>query len=84
MVVCIKVMLLLTWLHYVKSVQIQSYFWSIFSSIWTECKKKKKKKNGPEKTLHLDTFYTQCSSEYKAFAIRETLQIKLSHNEYKV
>ena len=46
--------------------------------------KNKKKKNGPEKTLHLDTFYTQCSSEYKAFAIRETLQIKLSHNEYKV
>ena len=35
-------------LHCVNNVQIQSFFWSVFSRIWTEY--------GPEKTLYLDTF----------------------------
>ena len=26
----------INWSHYVKSVQIRSYFWSVFSCIWTE------------------------------------------------
>ena len=34
--------------HGVKSVQIWSFFWSVFSRIWTEY--------GPEKTPYLDTF----------------------------
>ena len=36
--------------HYVKSVQIRSFLWSIFSCIWTEY--------GPEKTPYPDTFHT--------------------------
>ena len=40
-------------MHCVKSVQIQSFFWSLFSCIRTEYKK-----YGPEKTLYLDTFHT--------------------------
>ena len=34
--------------HYVKSVQMPSFFWAVFSRIRTEY--------GPEKTPHLDTF----------------------------
>ena len=33
----------------VKNVQILSYFWSVFSRIWTE--------DGPEITPYLDTFH---------------------------
>ena len=36
--------------HCPKNVQIQSFFWSVFSCIW--------EKYGPEKTPYLDTFYT--------------------------
>ena len=39
--------------HYVKSVQIRSFSWSVFSRIWT-----KYGKNGPEKTPYLVTFHT--------------------------
>ena len=36
-------------LHYLKNVQIRSYFWSVFSCIRTEY--------GPEITLYLDIFH---------------------------
>ena len=38
--------------HCAKNVQIWSFFWPIFCHIWPEYRK-----NGPEKTLHLETFY---------------------------
>ena len=44
-------------LHWVKSVQIRSFFWSVFSRIWTEYVEKRSRKSGPEKTPHLDTFH---------------------------
>ena len=37
-------------LHCVEIIQIQNFFWSVFSSIRTEY--------GPEKTPYLDTFHT--------------------------
>ena len=45
-----------------KSVQIQSYFWSVFSCIWTEYGylrvfNPNTGKDGPEITQHLDTFH---------------------------
>ena len=40
----------------VKSVQIQSLFWSVFSCIWTEFSPNTGK-YGPEKTPYLDTFH---------------------------
>ena len=40
-------------LHCMKSFQIRSFFWSVFSRIQSECGK-----NGPEKTPYLDTFHT--------------------------
>ena len=39
-------------MHCVKSVQIRSYFWSVFSRIWTEAGK-----CGPEITPYLATFH---------------------------
>ena len=36
--------------HCLKSVQTRSFFWSVFSCIWTEY--------GPEKNPYLDTFHT--------------------------
>ena len=36
-------------MHYLKSLQIRSFFWSVFSFIWTEY--------GLEKTPYLDTFH---------------------------
>ena len=38
--------------HCMKSVQIQSFLWSLFSCIWTEYRKIK-----PEKTPYLDTLH---------------------------
>ena len=38
--------------HCVKSVQIGSFFWSVFSRIWIEYEK-----YGPEKTPYLDIFH---------------------------
>ena len=43
--------------HCVKSVQIRSFFWSVFSRIWTEY--------GPEKTPYLDTFHRERYSKSK-------------------
>ena len=40
-------------IHRVKSVEIQSFLWSVFSHIWTEY--------GPEKTLYWDTFHAVIS-----------------------
>ena len=57
--------------HCVKSVQIRSFFWSVFSRIWTECGEIRsispqylsvfspnEGKYGTEKTPYLDTFHT--------------------------
>ena len=49
-------------LHYVKSVQIWSLFWSVFSCIRTEYGyfpvfSPNRGKYGPEKTPHMDTFH---------------------------
>ena len=52
-------------LHSLKSVQIRSYFWSVFSCIRTEYGDLLRKslfspntgKHGPEITLYLDTFH---------------------------
>ena len=45
--------------HCVKSVQIRSFFWSVFSCIWTEYVfSPNTEKYGPEKTPYLDTFHT--------------------------
>ena len=45
--------------NYVKSVQIRSFFWSVFSRIWTEFSvfSLGAGKYGPEKTPYLDTFH---------------------------
>ena len=44
--------------HCVKSVKIRSYFWSIFSCIWTEYGDlQSNRKYGPEITPHLETFH---------------------------
>ena len=52
--------------HWVKNVRIRSFFWSIFSHIWTEYREIRMQENtvspnaekyGPEKTLYLDTFH---------------------------
>ena len=50
-------------IHYVKSVQIRSFFWSVFSCIWTEYGdirgiQSEYAKSGPEKILYLGTFHT--------------------------
>ena len=37
---------------WIRSVHIQSFFWSVFSCIWTEYR--------PEKTPYLNTFYAMC------------------------
>ena len=45
--------------HCVKSVQIRSYFWSVFSDIWTEYLSvfsPNAEKYGPEITPYLGTF----------------------------
>ena len=44
-------------LHCVKNVQIRTFFWSVFSCIWTEY--------GPEETPYLDTFYTVLDKLFK-------------------
>ena len=46
-------------MHSVKSVQVRSFFWPVFSCIRTEC--------GPKKTPHLGTFHpvTCCSQVSK-------------------
>ena len=38
-------------LHCLKSFQIRTFFWSVFSRIRTEC--------GPEKTAYFDTCYAE-------------------------
>ena len=43
--------------HCVKSVQIRSYFWSVFSCIRTEYGSPNTEKYGPEITPYLDTFH---------------------------
>ena len=55
--------------HCVKSVQIQSYFWSVFSCIRTEYGDLRSTgKYGPEITPYLDTFYAVKSLiEFKKF-----------------
>ena len=49
-------------IHYVKSVQIQSFFWYVFSLIWTEYGDllylSNAGKSRPEKTPYLDIFWT--------------------------
>ena len=47
-------------LHCVKSVQIRSYFWSVFSPNTGEY--------GPEITLHLDTFHAVLIIIYRKIA----------------
>ena len=57
--------------HCVKSVQIRSFFWSVFSRIWTEYRDTKylsvfsanAGKCGPEKTSYLDNFHAVTFSE---------------------
>ena len=49
----------------VKSVQIRSFFWSIFSYIRTEY--------GPEKTMYLDTFHAVFLAVVNAFAKFDTI-----------
>ena len=46
------------YIHCVKCVQIRSFFWSVFSHIWTEYE--------PEETPYLDTFHAVICSEYQA------------------
>ena len=48
--------------HCVKSVEIPSFFWSVFSCIQTKYGDSLGK-YGPEKTPHLDTFHTVCKTE---------------------
>ena len=48
--------IILYYIHCVKSVQIRSIFWSVFSHIRTEFSPNAGK-YGPEKTLYLDTFH---------------------------
>ena len=45
--------------HFMKSVQIRRFFWSVFSCIWTEFTifSPNTGKYGPQKTLYLDTFH---------------------------
>ena len=53
--------------HCVKSVQIRSYFWSIFSSIPTECVfSPNRRKCGPEITTYLDTFHAVSTTSKSA------------------
>ena len=54
-----------TW-HYVKSVQIRSFFWSVFSRIRTEY--------GPEKTPYLNIFRTMWTY------IKEEYTQKITHH----
>ena len=42
-------------IHYVESVQMQSFFWSVFSCIRTECRKKRTRKNSVHFS-HSDSF----------------------------
>ena len=42
-----------------KSVQIRSFFWSVFSRIRTEF--------GPEKTPYLDTFHAVITSDFPEY-----------------
>ena len=50
------------YLHCVKSVEIPSFFWSVFSCIQTKYGDSLGK-YGPEKTPYLDTFHTVCKTE---------------------
>ena len=50
--------------HCVKSVQIRSFFWSVFSCIRTEYGDlRNTEKYGPEQTLHWDTFHVVANSD---------------------
>ena len=49
----------------IKSVQIRSFFWSVFSRIRTEY--------GPEKTMYLDTFHAVFLAIVNAFAKFDTI-----------
>ena len=59
-------------LYYVKSVQIRSLFWSVFSCIrteygdlpWISVFSPNTAKYGPEKTPYLDKFHTVRITEY--------------------
>ena len=56
------------YLHYVKSVQIRSFFWSIFSRIWTEYGEilpispysVRMRENTDQKKLRIWTLFMQC------------------------
>ena len=54
--------------HCVKSVQIGSFFWSVFSRIRTE--------HGPGKTPYLDTFYAVCAIQNIFFLWIETQSLQ--------
>ena len=52
-------------LHCMNSIQIRSFFWSVFSRIWTEYwDLQSTGKYGLEKTPNLDTFYAVLTGIY--------------------
>ena len=53
-------------MHCVESVQIRSFFWSIFSCIRTEYQVGIRGKYRPEKIPYLDTFHTDVFSKGKS------------------
>ena len=72
----------------VKSVQIRSYFWSVFSCIWTEYGNLLRKfspntrKCGPEITTYLDTFHAVCAYTSWIFKIASCVENALKSDTY--
>ena len=79
--------------HCVKSVQIRSFFWSVFSCIQTEYGDLLSKylysvrthENTNHKKLHTSTFFTQCKLkniwQLKAISVAQTVQYPQSMKE---
>ena len=57
--------------HCAKSVQIRSFFWSVFSLAWAEY--------GPEKTPYLDTFHAEDGSQNYIICLHPLLQVVRTH-----
>ena len=63
--------------HCVKSVQMRSFFWSVFSSIRAEYGKMRCR-NTDQKKLRIWTLFTQCNFTLDSLSLRVTLSI-LTH-----
>ena len=74
--------------HCIKSVQIRSFFWSVFSRIWTELYSVRMRENTDQKTPYLDTFLASFKpntlSDIKPVFFERTYEIIMRSSYFKM